>query len=72
MSVAKEIRESLLVFADPEKASVLRGFFKTAKGAYSEGDKFGRDSCPENEVCCKAICTYCTGGCPSVVVGRHS
>ena len=40
MSVAKEIRESLLVFADPEKASVLRGFFKTAKGAYSEGDKF--------------------------------
>ena len=40
MSIAKEIRESLLVFADPEKASVLQGFFKTAKGAYGEGDKF--------------------------------
>ena len=39
MSIAKEIRESLLVFADPEKASVLQGFFKTAKGAYGEGDK---------------------------------
>ena len=40
MSIAKEIRESLLVFADPEKASVLQGFFKTTKGAYGEGDKF--------------------------------
>lgn len=40
MSIAKEIRESLLVFADPEKASVLQGFFKTEKGAYGEGDKF--------------------------------
>ena len=42
MSIAKEIRESLLVFADPEKASVLQGFFKTAKGLLSrESGKAG-------------------------------
>lgn len=32
----KEIRK----LADPEKAKVLAGFFKTDKGQYGEGDKF--------------------------------
>ncbi len=40
MSVAQEMRDHLLTLADPAKALVLQGFFKTAKGAYGEGDRF--------------------------------
>lgn len=40
MVIAQEMRERLLEFADPDKALVLKGFFKTAKGSYGEGDVF--------------------------------
>jgi len=36
MEIQKEIRQ----LANPEKAKILMGFFKTGKGQYGEGDKF--------------------------------
>lgn len=35
-----DIKADILAKADPEKALVLAGFFKTADGEYGEGDKF--------------------------------
>lgn len=40
MDIARNMREQLLGLADPEKAKVLQGFFKTVKGSYGESDKF--------------------------------
>jgi len=34
------LKKELRNFADPEKAQVLKGFFKTGKGHYGEGDIF--------------------------------
>lgn len=39
-TTAKEVRETLTMFADPAKAKILSGFFKTGKGQYGEGDRF--------------------------------
>lgn len=40
MGLLKKIRRELHQLADPDKAIVLRGFFKTGKGDYGYGDKF--------------------------------
>ncbi|TSC60531.1 MAG: putative DNA alkylation repair enzyme [Parcubacteria group bacterium LiPW_15] len=37
---AEDIRRDLRAHADPKKAKLLAGFFKTGKGEYGEGDKF--------------------------------
>ncbi|HBM45951.1 MAG: alkylation repair enzyme protein [Parcubacteria group bacterium GW2011_GWF2_38_76] len=37
---AIDAKRALKKIADPEKAKVLRGFFKTGKGEYGAGDKF--------------------------------
>lgn len=37
---AKDVKKALKAVADPAKAKVLRGFFKTGKGEYGAGDKF--------------------------------
>jgi 3-methyladenine DNA glycosylase AlkD len=39
-SEAEEIRSELRSLADPEKAGLLSGFFKTGRGEYGEGDRF--------------------------------
>ncbi len=40
MHTAQEIEKAIRAFADPEKAKILSGFFKTGKGQYGEGDIF--------------------------------
>lgn len=40
LMTAYEIRKQLRRLADPEKARVLQGFFKTGPGQYGEGDVF--------------------------------
>ncbi len=37
---AQDIRKRLKQMANPEKAEILRGFFKTGPGQYGEGDIF--------------------------------
>ena len=38
--MVEEARKKLRAMADPERARVLRGFFKTGRGEYGEGDVF--------------------------------
>jgi len=45
--VIAQIREGLLKRANPEKAKILSGFFKTGKGQYGEGDIFLGITVPE-------------------------
>jgi 3-methyladenine DNA glycosylase AlkD len=40
MSDLREIRKAVRDLADPKRAAVLRGFFKTGPGQYGEGDRF--------------------------------
>ena len=40
MALIKKIRKKLHQLADPTRAEVLQGFFKTGKGEYGYGDRF--------------------------------
>lgn len=40
MDNSSHLRRDLLALADPEKAKILQGFFKTGIGTYGEGDCF--------------------------------
>lgn len=40
MTTANEVKKKLRQAADPAKAKILAGFFKTGSGQYGEGDKF--------------------------------
>ena len=35
-----QLKDDLAAMADPDKAALLAGFFKTGKGQYGEGDVF--------------------------------
>ena len=36
----KSVKDALKKYANPEKAKILQGFFKTGPGQYGEGDIF--------------------------------
>jgi len=40
MATASDVKKELKRYANPEKAKLLQGFFKTGKGEYGEGDIF--------------------------------
>ena len=40
MSMLQQLRKDLHSFADPKRARVLSGFFKTGKSQYGAGDIF--------------------------------
>lgn len=51
--MARKIRREFERRADPAKAKVLAGFFKTGKGEYAEGDRFWGVTVPETRIIVK-------------------
>ena len=56
MSGLKETRLELKSKADPEKAKILQGFFRTGKGEYGEGDIFLGVIVPETRKTAAKFC----------------
>lgn len=50
---AIQVRQALNGLADPERAKVSKGFFKTAPGEYGEGDQFWGITVPKQRVVAK-------------------
>jgi 3-methyladenine DNA glycosylase AlkD len=49
----KEIRKDMRDLADPEKAKIMQGFFKTGPGQYGQGDIFLGITVPQSRVLAK-------------------
>jgi hypothetical protein len=48
LTSAGAVRRSLKALANPDKAKILAGFFKTAPGEYAEGDRFCGVAVPDS------------------------
>jgi 3-methyladenine DNA glycosylase AlkD len=48
LASAGAVRRSLKALANPDKAKILAGFFKTAPGEYAEGDRFYGIAVPDS------------------------
>lgn len=53
MTTANEVKKKLRQAADPAKAKILAGFFKTGPGQYGEGDKFLGIAVPQQRLIIK-------------------
>jgi 3-methyladenine DNA glycosylase AlkD len=50
---ASELQKKIRHFANPSKAKILQGFFKTGPGQYAEGDIFLGVNVPQTRTLCK-------------------